>query len=344
MTTTLLTKDFDYPLPSELIAQVPLEPRHSSRLLVLNRSTGIIEHRAFWDIDEYLNPGDLLVMNETRVLRARLYGVKLPGGGKIELLLLKKRDNEEWEVLVGGSGMQVGRIFKVNDGPSGMVTEALNGSERLIRFDESIEPYLETIGRVPLPPYIHTQLDDPERYQTVYAHKPGSAAAPTAGLHFTPQLLQKISTKGIDTAFVNLRVGLDTFAPVTEERADEHVIHKEWCSLPLETVDLIKKVKARGNRVIAVGTTSVRTLETAARHIISIDQLQPYEGDTALYILPGYEFKLVDCMITNFHLPKSTLLMLVSAFAGQETILHAYQEAIRLKYRFFSFGDAMLIV
>jgi S-adenosylmethionine:tRNA ribosyltransferase-isomerase len=262
----VLTSDFDYYLPPELIAQVPLEPRHSSRLFVIDRSSNAYAHRTFWNLDEYLNPGDLLVLNETRVLRARLFAQKKPGGGRIEILLLKKLGPARWEVLVGGSGMKAGREFTIENGPDGEVIEVQDGSNRLIQFSEPIDPYLEQIGQVPLPPYIHTTLSDPERYQTVYAHKPGSAAAPTAGLHFTPELFAKLKNKGVDTAYVNLQVGLDTFAPVTEDRADEHKIHTEWCSLPPETVSKIMAARQANHRVIAVGTTSVRTLETAVRY------------------------------------------------------------------------------
>ncbi len=229
-------------------------------------------------------------------------------------------------------------------GLEGDVLEVLDGSNRMVRFSEPIDPYLEEIGQVPLPPYIHTTLTDPERYQTVYAHTPGSAAAPTAGLHFTPELFEKLRSKGVEIAFVNLQVGLDTFAPVTEDRADEHKIHTEWCSVPSETAKKINQAKKAGNRIIAVGTTTVRTLESAASHTDPNQVIAAFEGPTSLYILPGYSFKVVDGMITNFHLPKSTLLMLVSAFVGREAILAAYLEAVRLRYRFFSFGDAMLLI
>ncbi len=338
----MLTSDFSYNLPLELIAQTPLEPRHSSRCFVLNRSHNSYEHIQFWDIDRFLSPGDLLVMNETRVLKSRLFARKLPGGGRVDILLIRKRTILEWEVLVGGSGMNPGRHFIIDGATGGEVIETLDGSNRLIRFEEQIEPYLEKVGHVPLPPYIHTHLDDPERYQTVFAHKPGSAAAPTAGLHFSPELLDKLRRNDIRTAYVNLQVGLDTFAPVTETEAPQHKIHTEWCSLGEKTASIINQTKQAGGRIIAVGTTSVRTLETAANQN-SGAAIQPFEGDTSLYILPGYEFKIVDAMITNFHLPKSTLLMLVSAFTGKDNILAAYQEAIRLQYRFFSFGDAMFI-
>jgi S-adenosylmethionine:tRNA ribosyltransferase-isomerase len=340
----LYTSDFDYNLPPELIAQVPVEPRHNSRLFVLNRANAAYTHRHFYDIVDYLHPHDLLVINETRVLRARLFAKKLPGGGKVEVLLLKKTATATWEALVGGSGMKAGRQFELENGLLGEVLDVLDGSNRLIRFAAEVEPALEQVGNVPLPPYIHTSLPDPERYQTVYARQPGSAAAPTAGLHFTPELFEKIDRLGAQVARVNLQVGLDTFSPVTEEMADEHRIHTEWCSLPQATVDAIHLARSSGGRVIAVGTTSVRTLESAAaRAGESKGWIDTFEGPTSLYILPGYQFHLVDAMITNFHLPKSTLLMLVSAFAGRETMLNAYAEAIREKYRFFSFGDAMFI-
>jgi S-adenosylmethionine:tRNA ribosyltransferase-isomerase len=339
----VLTTDFNYDLPQELIAQTPLEPRHSSRCFVLDRSRNTYAHINFWDIDKFLKPGDLLVMNETRVLRSRLFAHKLPGGGKVEILLIRKRSILEWEAVVGGSGMKPGRHFIIDGAPGGEVIEVLDGFNRLIKFEEQIEPYLEKIGHVPLPPYIHTSLENPERYQTVYAHKPGSAAAPTAGLHFTPELLDKLQSLGIRTAYVNLQVGLDTFAPVTETEANQHRIHTEWCSLGKDAASLINETKQAGGRIIAVGTTSVRTIESAASNSNN-QSIYPFEGDTNLFILPGYKFKVVDAMFTNFHLPKSTLLMLVSAFVGRENILAAYQEAIRLRYRFFSFGDAMLIL
>jgi S-adenosylmethionine:tRNA ribosyltransferase-isomerase len=336
----LKTSDFDYRLPEASIAQTPAEPRDSSRLLVLHRETGRLEHRIFRDVGEYLRPGDLLVLNQTRVIPARLYARK-ETGGRVELLLLRRRDSVTWEALVGGKGLRVGRKVKVEEGPAAEVVEMLNGSERLIRFSEPIEPYFPKVGHVPLPPYIHEELKDPERYQTVYAREPGSAAAPTAGLHFTPGLLEQVQAQGVRIAYVTLHVGLDTFAPVTEDNPTEHKIHTEWCELPQQTADLINQTRAAGGRVIAVGTTSVRTLETAANRRLPITS---YSGTTSLYILPGYQFKLVDAMITNFHLPKSTLLMLVSAFAGRETILRTYETAVREGYRFYSFGDAMLIL
>ena len=334
------TSDFDYNLPESSIAQTPVEPRDSSRLLVLHRDTGEIEHRTFRDIGDYLRAGDLLVLNQTRVIPARIYARK-ETGGRVELLLLRRRDHLTWEALVGGKGLRIGNLIKVEDGPAAEIIELLDGSERLIRFSEPIEPYFSKVGNVPLPPYIHEKLSDPERYQTVYAREPGSAAAPTAGLHFTPHLLKELQSKGIKTAYVTLHVGLDTFAPVTEDDPQEHKIHTEWCELPQPTADLINQTKQAGGRVIAVGTTSVRTLESAANFQSHISS---FSGPTALYILPGYEFKIVDAMITNFHLPRSTLLMLVSAFGGREMILQTYQTAIQKGYRFYSFGDAMLIL
>ena len=308
---------------------------------VLHRESGEIEHRTFRDIGDYLRSGDLLVLNQTRVIPARIYARK-ETGGRVELLLLRRRDELTWEALVGGKGLRVGQSIRVEDGPGAEIIELLDGSERLIKFSEPIEPYFSRVGNVPLPPYIHEKLNDPERYQTVYAREPGSAAAPTAGLHFTPRLLEELKTKGVKIAYVTLHVGLDTFAPVTEDNPQEHKIHTEWCELPQETADLINETKKAGGRVVAVGTTSVRTIESA--NPVGRDAIPPYIGPTSLYILPGYTFQVVDAMITNFHLPKSTLLMLVSAFAGRETILETYQTAIKEGYRFYSFGDAMIIL
>ena len=352
----LKTSDFDYNLPESSIAQTPAEPRDSSRLLVLHRNTGTLEHRSFRDVSDYFREGDLLVLNQTRVIPARIYARK-DTGGRVELLLLRRRDTFTWEALVGGKGLRVGRLVKVEDGPEAEVVDILDGSERVIKFSERIEPYFSKVGNVPLPPYIHEKLNDPERYQTVYAREPGSAAAPTAGLHFTPRLLEELQAKGVKVAYVTLHVGLDTFAPVTEDNPEEHKIHTEWCELSQETADLINETKHASGRVVAVGTTSVRTLESAARYSIVDDDsnsserisnveypISPLIGPTDLFILPGYQFKVVDVMITNFHLPKSTLLMLVSAFAGREKILETYETAIKAGYRFYSFGDAMLIV
>jgi S-adenosylmethionine:tRNA ribosyltransferase-isomerase len=335
------TSDFDYHLPESFIAQTPAEPRDSSRLLILQRETGKLEHRLFRDISDYLNAGDLLVLNQTRVIPARIYARK-ETGGRVELLLLRREDRLTWQCLVGGKGLNVDKIVQVEDGPTAEIIGMLEGSERLIRFTEPIEPYFPKVGNVPLPPYIHEKLNDPERYQTVYARDLGSAAAPTAGLHFTPRLLEELQVKGVNLAYVTLHVGLDTFAPVTEENPEEHTIHTEWCELSQETADLINATKNSGGRVIAVGTTSVRTLESAGS--VGRDAIPPYIGPTSIFILPGYQFKVVDAMITNFHLPKSTLIMLVSAFAGREKILQTYETAMNEGYRFYSFGDAMLIV
>jgi S-adenosylmethionine:tRNA ribosyltransferase-isomerase len=337
------TSDFDYHLPESSIAQTPVEPRDASRLLVLHRDTGELEHRIFQDVGEYLRSGDLLVLNQTRVIPARIYARK-ETGGRVELLLLRRRDPITWEALVGGKSLRIGKRVSVEKGPSAEIVEILEGSERVIQFSEPIEPYFPKVGNVPLPPYIHEKLSDPERYQTVFAREPGSAAAPTAGLHFTPRLLEELQAKKINIAYVTLHVGLDTFAPVTEENPEEHKIHTEWCQLPRETADLINGTKQIGGRIVAVGTTSVRTLESAARSSNTETRIDSFIGPTDLYILPGYQFKVVDLMITNFHLPKSTLLMLVSAFAGRERILETYQTAVEAGYRFYSFGDAMLIL
>lgn len=351
------TSDFDYPLPESSIAQTPIEPRDASRLLVFHRESGELEHRIFRDVGDYLRAGDLLVLNQTRVIPARIYARK-ETGGRVEILLLRRRDIFTWEALVGGKGMRVGRrvFIDVGEGKSQTVraeiVKLLNASERLIRFSEPIEPYFPRIGNVPLPPYIHEKLNDPERYQTVYAKEPGSAAAPTAGLHFTPRLLEELQLKGVKIAYLTLHVGLDTFAPVTEDDPKKHKIHTEWCELSQETAEAVNQTKQSGGRVIAVGTTSVRTLETAAirntqnatRDTDHWSLITPFTGPTSLYILPGYQFKIVDAMITNFHLPKSTLIMLVSAFAGREKILETYAVAIKEGYRFYSFGDAMLIL
>lgn len=337
------TSDFNYHLPDSAIAQTPAEPRDSSRLMVLHRDSEDVEHRIFRDLSLLLRPNDLLILNRTRVIPARIFAKK-ETGGRVELLLLRRRDALTWESLVGGKGMRVGKKIQVDGGPQAEILEILEGSERLVRFSEPIEPYFSQVGNIPLPPYIHEKLQDPERYQTVYSRDVGSAAAPTAGLHFTPRLLEELKSKGVKLAYVTLHVGLDTFAPVTEEDPAEHKIHTEWCELPQETADLINLTKQSGGRVIAVGTTSVRTLESAAQQIgDDSSRITAFSSPTSIYILPGYQFKVVDAMITNFHLPKSTLIMLVSAFAGRERILQAYETAIRNGYRFYSFGDAMFI-
>src|SRR5688572_7347131 len=269
------TSDFDYNLPESSIAQTPAEPRDSSRLLILHRDTGELEHRIFRDIIEYLRTGDLLVLNQTRVIPARIYARK-ETGGRVELLLLRRRDELTWEALVGGKGLRVGKPIKVEDGPQAHIMENLDGSERIIKFSEPIEPYFSKVGNVPLPPYIHEKLNDPERYQTVYALEPGSAAAPTAGLHFTPRLLDELQIQGVKIAYVTLHVGLDTFAPVKEADPQEHKIHSEWCQLPQETADILNQTRQNGGRVVAVGTTSVRTLESAT---IGQNGILPYLGD-----------------------------------------------------------------
>ena len=339
----LKTEEFNYDLPERFIAQEPAKERDHSRLMVLERQKGELKHRHFFEIIDYLNPGDLLVVNETRVIPARFYARKLPGGGKVEVLLLNKLDELRWEALIGGSGMKPGRGFLIDEGPEGEVEEVLDGSRRILKFAEALEPFFDQAGHTPLPPYIRNYVGDPERYQTVYNQKPGSAAAPTAGLHFTPELLAKIEAKSVRIAKVELRVGLDTFAPVTEDIIEDHRIHREWCQLSQQTAREIRETKKRGGRVIAVGTTTVRTIESACQ-ASPTGEAQAFSGETELFITPGYQFRCVDAIITNFHLPKSTLLMLVSAFTSRERILHAYEVAKTEGYRFFSFGDAMLIL
>jgi len=334
------TSDFDYDLPESFIAQTPVEPRDSSRLMVLNRSTGQLEHRIFREIGAYLNPGDLLIVNQTRVIPARLKAWKATGG-KAEILLLRRESETIWECLVGGKGLGEGKTLRLEDGLEAEIISSLEGSRRRVRFAEPVENHLQRDGQMPLPPYIHEKLADPERYQTVYAKAPGSAAAPTAGLHFTPRLMDELRAKGIQFGEVTLHVGLDTFAPVTEDDPREHKIHTEWCELTPAVAEKINATKAAGGRVIGVGTTSVRTLESAAN--VARDVIPPYSGPTSIFILPGYQYKVVDAIITNFHLPKSTLIMMISAFAGRESVLNAYETAKREGYRFFSFGDAMFI-
>lgn len=337
------TDDFDYDLPPEYIAQTPASPRDASRLLVLDRSTGEIQHSIFRQLPDFLDPGDLLVLNETRVIPARIYARKVPTGGRVEILLLRQEDEHTWECLVGGKGLNAGRQLQLEDGPSARILQALEGPRRRIQFDQELDAYLSQAGQMPLPPYIHTPLADPERYQTVYARQPGSAAAPTAGLHFTPALLERLRQGGIGLATVTLHVGLDTFAPVTEESPEAHKIHTEWCQLSDQAAQIVNQTHQQGGRIIAVGTTSVRTLETAARAARPGELVTPFTGSTDLFILPGYTFRAVDALITNFHLPRSTLIMLVSAFAGRETVLKTYRLAVESGYRFYSFGDAMLI-
>ena len=331
--------DFDYDLPEGFIAQTPIEPRDSSRLLLLPREEGTVSHRVFGELPTLLRPGDLLVFNNTRVIPARL-AVHKSTGGRGEILLLSQIDRLSWECFVGGKGARVGTRYALDCAPvTAEVVDVLEGPRRVVAFSDDIRGYLSQAGEMPLPPYIHTRLTDPERYQTVYAHIPGSAAAPTAGLHFTPELLARLVAVGIGRAEVTLHVGSDTFQPVKGDDLSQHHMHGEWCTVPPETVAAIAATRAAGGRVIAVGTTTTRTLEAAAQG----GALLPFVGVVDLFIQPGYRWRVIDGLITNFHLPKSTLLMLVSALAGRERILAAYEEAKSQGYRFFSFGDAMLI-
>ena len=340
----MTTKDFYYDLPQELIAQHPLEDRSSSRLLTLSRESGEIAHRHFRDIIEYLNPGDCLVMNNTRVIPARLYGVKEGTGGKIEFLLLKRIDINTWNVILRpGKRARAGARFSFGDGLlRAEVLEVLPDGNRIVRFeyDGVWEELLDRLGEMPLPPYIKEKLTDKERYQTVYSKIEGSAAAPTAGLHFTNELIDEIRKKGVNIAELTLHVGLGTFRPVSAENVEDHVMHTEHYEVTPEAAEIINKTRESGGRIIAVGTTSVRTLETVADED---GTMRPGIGDTSIFIYPGYKFKITDAIITNFHLPESTLLMLVSAFAGKENIFRAYETAVRERYRFFSFGDAMFL-
>ncbi len=336
-------EDFDYELPEELIAQDPIPDRSSSRLLVLDRETGAIEHRVFRDILEYLKPGDCLVLNNTRVIPARLYGTRVGTGATVEVLLLKRREGDAWETLVKpGKKARPGTVLDFGGQMQGTVLEIVDDGNRLIRFQyEGIfEEILDRLGEMPLPPYITHKLEDRERYQTVYARHDGSAAAPTAGLHFTEELLQEIRARGVEIAELTLHVGLGTFRPVKVEKVEEHHMHSEFYQVDEETAARVNAARARGSRIIAVGTTSCRTLESATDET---GILHAGSGWTDIFIYPGYRFKMVDALITNFHLPKSTLMMLVSALAGREHILAAYEEAVKKRYRFFSFGDAMFI-
>jgi len=343
------TEEFDYHLPKELIAQSPIEPRDASRLMVLDRATGAIEHKTFRDLADYLTAGDILVCNESRVIPARLFGHKVPTGGKVEMLLVAKREERVWEVLTKGRKVRVGTQVELDrDGGKGLVGEVVGQAGegmRVVEFEAPIEPLLDELGVVPLPPYIREPLEEPERYQTIYARVKGSVAAPTAGLHFTPQLMKELEAKGVECAFVTLHIGLDTFRPVRTENVEDHLMHSEYCQLSPEVAEQINRAKAEGGRVIAVGTTAVRVLETAVRNLEPETwNLRPFTGWTDLFIYPGYQPRAVDILITNFHLPRSTLLMLVAAFTGKELIDVAYREAIQRGYRFYSFGDAMLIL
>lgn len=335
--------DFYYELPQELIAQTPLEKRDSSRMLVLDRSSGAVEHRNFFDICDYLKEGDLLVMNDSRVIPARIFGTKEDTGAKVEFLLLKQVEQNCWETLVKpGKKAKIGSKFDFSQIIKGEITDIIDEGIRIIKFDctENIYEALEKVGQMPLPPYITEKLTDNERYQTVYSNEPGSAAAPTAGLHFTLELLEKIKAMGVDTAYVTLHVGLGTFRPVKEDIITDHKMHSEFYELTRETVDKINATKKRGGRVIAVGTTTCRTLESVAA---KYGELKATSESTNIFIYPPYDFKVLDGLITNFHLPESTLIMLVSAFAGYENTMNAYKIAVDNRYRFFSFGDAMLI-
>ena len=338
------TSDFYYDLPQELIAQTPIAQRDASRLMVLDRETGKWEHHHFYDILEELTPRDCLILNDSRVLPARLLGQRLPGGGACEVLLLIDRGERVWECLVRpGRKMKPGAKLSFGNGElTAEVVGEVEGGNRLVRFDyEGIFlEVLERLGKMPLPPYIKEELQDRARYQTVYSRNLGSAAAPTAGLHFTKELLQKIADKGVGVGYVTLHVGLGTFRPVKEDTVEHHEMHSEYCVIPQETADLINRTKANGGRCICVGTTSCRTLESWAAED---GHMEAKAGWTSIYIYPGYRFKVMDGLITNFHLPESTLIMLVSAFAGREKVLAAYEEAVRERYRFFSFGDAMFI-
>jgi len=356
----LTTDDFDYELPQELIAQTPIEPRDSARMLVLDRASGELAHRHISDLPAYLRPGDLLVLNDTRVIPARLLGRK-ETGGQAEIFLLKSLDEGRWQAMVRGKNLAVGKRILVENQEDvrvwATIEEELDGPLRIVSFDSAIDDLIDDLGQVPLPPYIHTTLEDPERYQTVYSRYDGSVAAPTAGLHFTPELLFDLRAQGVQFAYVTLHVSLDTFRPVSEADPRQHDIHSEWLEFSSNTARMVNDTRLRGDRIIAVGTTSVRALETAAKIALGLSPCDPvpsnlvcgwqttaaWSGDTDLYILPGHHFRALDAMLTNFHLPRSTLLMLVSALAGKEHIYRAYAEAIIHRYRFFSFGDAMLI-
>ncbi len=343
--TILNIEEFDYHLPESLIAQTPLKNRDTSRLLVLHKTNGEIEHRHFKDILEYINPGDTLVLNDTKVMPARLFGIKEDTKAKVEMLMLTQIEGDDWEVLLKpAKRIKVGQ--KLSFGEGKIIAECIKELEqggRIMRlsYEGILQERLDELGEMPLPPYIKERLDDPDRYQTVYAKAAGSAAAPTAGLHFTDALLEQLKEKQVNLAFVTLHVGLGTFRPVSVENIDDHKMHSEYYQMSQATADLLNETKAQGKRIISVGTTSTRTLETIRR---DHDQFAAKSGWTDIFIYPGFEFKAIDGLITNFHLPKSTLVMLVSAFSSKQYILNAYQTAVEMKYRFFSFGDAMLII
>ena len=336
------TSDFDYFLPPELIAQTPIEPRDSSRLLVLNRAAGSIEHRYFYDITDYLREGDVMVFNDSRVIPARLKGTRAVYGGKVEILLLRRREPGVWEALVKPARrLQPGAVIDIDSGIKAEIMAVGEKGMRVVSFSD--ESALAKAGEVPLPPYIREPLANPERYQTVYARPTGSVAAPTAGLHFTPALLDKIREKGVLCLFTTLHVGLDTFRPITEDDPRDHVIYREYGVVAEEVANELNKARREGRRIICTGTTTVRLVEQAAG-ASKTEEMEPFAGWVDLFILPGHRFRMVDALVTNFHLPRSTLLMLVTAFGGRERIAEAYREAIGKKYRFYSFGDAMLIL
>ena len=336
--------DFYYDLPERLIAQTPLERRDSSKMLVMDRNTGEVIHQHFFDICDFLREGDLLVMNDSRVIPARIFGKKADTGAEVEFLLLKQVENDSWETLVKpGKKAKIGTRFDFAGIMQGEIVDIIDEGIRIIRFEseENIYSALDKIGQMPLPPYITEKLEDKERYQTVYSNEMGSAAAPTAGLHFTLELIEKIKSMGVDTAYVTLHVGLGTFRPVKEDIITDHKMHKEFYELTQKTVDKIKSCKERGGRVIAVGTTTCRTLESVAA---KYGELKSTAESTEIFIYPPYEFKVLDGLVTNFHLPESTLIMLVSAFAGYDNTMNAYKIAVENEYRFFSFGDSMMII
>lgn len=338
------TSDFFYNLPEELIAQTPVEPRNSSRLMVLPRNGGAVEHKHFYDLPEFLKPGDCLVLNDTRVLPARMYGIREDTGAVVEFVLLRQHGNMLWECLAGpGKKAKEGYRFKFSDKLTATVTEVLPDGNRMIEFvcDGDFFTVLDEVGQMPLPPYIKEKLKDKERYQTVYSKEAGSAAAPTAGLHFTKEMLESIKNSGVNIAYVTLHVGLGTFRPVKVEDVTKHHMHTEHYYIPQTAADIINDTKKNGGRVICVGTTSCRTVESCAA---KYGDIRSCSGDTDIFIYPGFEFKCMDGLVTNFHLPESTLIMLVSAFAGYDNVMNAYNTAVKEKYRFFSFGDAMLII
>ena len=339
----MLLSDFDYELPEELIAQTPVEPRDASRLMVLDPVEKTIAHRHFFELQDFLVPGDTLIFNDTRVIPARLIGRKEPTGARVEVLLLRRVEGDTWETLVKpGKKALRGTTIRFSGELSCEVTGHTDFGGRLVTFHYQgiFEEILDRLGETPLPPYIHEKLENRERYQTVYSRESGSAAAPTAGLHFTPEQMENLRKLGVNLGFLTLHVGLGTFRPVKAERIEDHVMHSEYYSISEDTANLIRETKAAGKRVVAVGTTSIRTLESAA---VAKNEIYGKSGEASIFIFPGYEFKIVDAVITNFHLPKSTLIMLISAFAGREFTLEAYREAVKEKYRFFSFGDAMFI-